>query len=267
MKKPVITPEIAVYIGAQYLVLSSRKIGENCKISKTAVLVYMKKIGLIVPEEIRKTRKKVSRKKPYTTKEHNYIVNNIQNKSIKELAKILKRCSSTLLQEAHRLGLTDVIEQKKRSSRIQPGTAPPNKGKKIHEYMNATQIEVFKSNQFKTGSTPHNALPDGSEVQRVDKSGKIYTLVKVPGERKLVLKHRFVWERFHNKKVPYRHKITFKDGTTNNFAIDNLECISYEAQMLQNSLHNYPEELKELIFIKGAITRQINKKTQPNESI
>lgn len=262
MSKRVITPEIAHYILNNYMNLSSRKIGENFRVSKTAILNYMRKNNLEVPDEILKSWKIVNRKRPYTLQEHEYIKANIATMSIKELAKELKRCSATLLKEAHKIGLTDIIWNKKKASQLQPGNVPINKGMKIHEYMNAEQIARFQANQYKKGSIPHNALPDGSEVQRVDKSGKIYTLVKVPGIRKLVLKHRFVWEKFHGKKIPYRHKITFKDGDTFNFAIENLECISYEAQMIQNSIHQYPEEIKELLYIKGAITRQINKKTK-----
>lgn len=266
MPKTVITPEIAHYILNNYMNLSSRKIGENCSLSKTAVLNYMRKNNLVVPAEIFKTWKKATRKKPYTLQEHEYIKANIANMSIKELAKQLKRCSATLLKEAHQIGLTDIIWNKKKASQLQPGNVPVNKGMKMHEFMSPKQLAVFKSNQYKKGSTPHNALADGSEVQRVDKSGIIYTLIKVPGLRKLVLKHRFVWETFHGKKIPYRHKITFKDGDTFNFAIENLECISYEAQMIKNSIHQYPEELKELLHIKGAITRQINKKQNDNRN-
>lgn len=96
-------------------------------------------------------------------------------------------------------------------------------------------------------------------MQRYDKSGRVYTMVKVSGQRKLVLKHRHVWEQFHGKKVPHKHKIIFKDGDTSNFDIENLECISYQDQMIKNSLHNYPQDLKEVIQTKGRLTRAINK--------
>ncbi len=266
MAKTVITHEIAHYILNNYMNYSSRKIGQKLSVSKTAVLNFMHKNSLVVPDDILKSWKYERIKKPYTLQEHEFMKANIANMSIKQLAKALKRCSVTLLKEAHSIGLTDVILNKKKASQLQPGNVPVNKGKKIQEFMNPEQIAKFQANFYKKGAIPHNALEDGSEVQRVDKSGKIYTLVKVPGTRKLVLKHRFVWEEFHAKKIPYRHKITFKDGNTFNFAVENLVCISYEDQMIQNSIHQYPEELKELLHIKGAITRQINKNQNDNRN-
>lgn len=261
MAKTVITPEKEKFILKNYLQYPSRDIAQQIGISKTAVLGCLKRNNLEVPMSlITEWRKRKLISKPYTDQEKQFIIENVARLSIKELAHNLKRCNAKIRPIISELGLDYIIESKKIASRIQPGAIPPNKGKKIHEYMNPEQIAVFKSNQYKSGSIPHNALPDGSEVKRVDKTGIIYTLIKVPGLRKLVLKHRYVWENYHGKKIPYRHKICFRDGNTSNFKIENLECISYEEQMIRNSLHNYPEEIKELIHIKGAITRQINKK-------
>lgn len=260
MATKVITPEKEKIILANYLKLPSRDLANQLGVSKTAVLGCLKRNNKTVPIEIIKEwRKRKMISKPYTKAEKQYVIDNIDKLSIKQIARQLKRCNNHIRTVISELGLNDIVEQKKLASRIQKGNIPPNKGKKINEYMNAAQIAVFKSNQYKKGSVPHNALADHTEVHRKDKSGRMYTLVKVPGQRKLVLKHRHVWEQFHGKKVPHRHKIIFKDGDTTNFAIDNLECISYEEQMIKNSLHNYPQDLKELIQTKGRLTRAINK--------
>lgn len=161
--------------------------------------------------------------------------------------------------ECHKIGLTDIIEKKKKESVFQKGQIPYSKGKKQSEYMSPEAIQRTRATQFKNNLIPHNALPDGAEVLRKDKTGRVYTLIKVPGQRTLQLKHRYVWESHNKKKVPKKHKIIFKDGNTQNFEISNLECISYKELMLRNSLHNYPEDLKEILFIKSAVTRQINK--------
>jgi hypothetical protein len=259
MGKTVITPEKEKFILNNYLKIPSRQIAKEIAVSKTAVLRFLKRKNLAVPlSSIVEWRKRKLMSKPYTEAEKKFIIDNIASLSIKDLAAKLKRCNAKIRHVILELDLRHIVEARKRASQIQPGSVPPNKGKKINEYMNAEQIAIFKSNQYKKGSIPHNALPDGSEVQRVYKSGKTYTKVKVPGERKLVLKHRFIWETIHKKKVPHRHKITFKDGDTTNFAADNLDCISYEAQMIQNSIHQYPEEIKEILNLKGAITRKIN---------
>jgi HNH endonuclease len=259
MAKTVITSQKGKYILSNYLKFPSRKIARKLKVSKTAVLGFLKRNNLTVPLELISLWKSSDRTKPYTKKEHQYIKVNIAQKSIKQIALELGRSSTTLQKEVHVIGLTDIIEQKKRDSYIQKGNIPPNKGKKLEDFMNPETLRKFKANQYKKNNIPHNALPEFAEVERQDKTGRIYVLIKVPGQRTLQLKHRVVWELNHKRKVPEKHKIIFKDGNTKNFLIENLECISYEEQMIKNSLHKYPEDLKEILFIKSAVTRQINK--------
>ena len=45
-------------------------------------------------------------------------------------------------------------------------------------------------------------------------------------ENKWVLKHRYMWEQYHNKKIPDNHYVIFLDGNKNNFAKENLICLS-----------------------------------------
>jgi hypothetical protein len=139
---------------------------------------------------------------------------------------------------------------------IKKGTPPANKGKKQADYMTAGAIERTKATRFKTGHLPHNARPAGFE--RIDKDG--YVLIKVPGRRKLVFKHRYVWEQ-QNGAIPEGFNIQFKDGDRRNCAIENLYMISRAEQMKeQNSFYvKYPEEVHELIRLKGVLKRQINK--------
>lgn len=109
---------------------------------------------------------------------------------------------------------------------IKKGTPPPNKGKKQKEYMSKEAIERTKNTRFKKGHIPANAVPVGYE--RLDKDGYIY--IKVEGKRKLVLKHRYVWEQ-HNGSIPRGNNIQFKDGNKHNCDIDNLYMISRSEQM------------------------------------
>ena len=139
---------------------------------------------------------------------------------------------------------------------IKKGTPPPNKGKKQAEYMSPEMIERTKGTRFQKGHTPHNSREVGFE--RIDKDG--YVMIKVEGKRKLVLKHRHVWET-HNGSIPVGHNVQFKDGNKHNCNIENLYIISRSNQLKnENSLHTrYPEEVRKLIQIKGALNRQINK--------
>lgn len=109
---------------------------------------------------------------------------------------------------------------------IKKGTPPPNKGKKQKEYMSKEAIDRTKATRFQKGHIPHNAVPIGYE--RLDKDGYIY--IKVEGKRKLVLKHRHVWEQ-HNEAIPKGYNIQFKDGNKHNCDINNLYIISRSEQM------------------------------------
>lgn len=109
---------------------------------------------------------------------------------------------------------------------IKKGTTPPNKGKKQKEYMSKEAIERTKATRFQKGSIPPDAVPVGYE--RLDKDGYIY--IKVEGKRKLVLKHRHIWEK-HFGTIPKGNNIQFKDGNKHNCDIDNLYMISRGEQM------------------------------------
>lgn len=260
MAKTVITPEISKFIDNNYLLLSSRKIASKLKISKTAVLKYLKKNSLIVPIDLQKEwKRKASISKPYTKKEKQFIIDNISTMSIKDIASNLKRCNAKIRDEIKELGLQYIVDQKAIESRFKKGHIPPNTGKKLEDFMSPENLAKFKANQFKKDSIPHNAKKDFEEVKRYGKNGKVYILIKVPGQRKLILKNRFVWQQ-HFGAIPEGHNIIFRDGNTENFDIDNLECISNLDLMKKNSLHNYPQDIKDILFLKSAITRQINLK-------
>lgn len=67
------------------------------------------------------------------------------------------------------------------------------------------------------------------------------------------------WEQV-NGKVPAGHMIIFKDRDISNADISNLECIPMSENLSRNSIHNLPEEIKEVIRLKSRITRKINGK-------
>ena len=219
--KTVITNEIADYINKNYLLLPSRQLAEKLNISKTPVLRYLKLNNLTVPLAIQKEwKRRASIAKPYNKKELDFIVENISSMTIKDIAKKFKRCNNKILVEIKALGLQHIVDAKKKASYFQKGIVPANKGKKLEDFMKPETIAKFKANQYKKKHIPHNAKQNFTEVKRIDTSGKIYTLIKVPGERKLMLKNRFVWQE-ENGVIPAGHNIIFKDGDTENFDLTN----------------------------------------------
>ena len=122
--------------------------------------------------------------------------------------------------------------------------------------MSREQIDRTKATRFGKGHIPANHKPVGYE--RITKDG--YVEVKTAEPNVFELKHRLVWVE-RNGPIPSGCNIQFRDGNKQNFSIDNLYMISRSEQMRsENSYHaRYPEEVKKLIQLKGALHRQINK--------
>lgn len=147
-----------------------------------------------------------------------------------------------------------------RKTRFKKGQTPPNKGKKLSEFMSEEAIEKTKATRFRKGRVPHNHKPIGYE--RINRDG--YIEVKVRDEtytRNFELKHRFIWEK-HFGPIPESHNIQFKDGNKLNCNIENLYMISRAEQVAtENSIHRYPNELKRAIRLTNKLQKQINRET------
>ena len=146
------------------------------------------------------------------------------------------------------------------AARFGKGHIPGNKGKK----MDPKIYEKIRNTMFKKGNIPVNHKPVGSERVLVDG----YVEVKVAEPNKWRLKHRVVWEEAYGP-IPAGHNVQFRNGNTQDVRLENLFLISKAEQMRdKNSIHaRYPEELKQLIRLKGSIKRQIteyNKKNRNN---
>lgn len=146
------------------------------------------------------------------------------------------------------------------AARFKKGHIPETKGKK----MPSEVYEKIRHTMFAKGHVPTNHKPVGSERVSVDG----YVEVKVAEPNKWRLKHRVVWEEAHGP-IPAGHNVQFRNGNSQDIRLENLFLISKAEQMRdKNSIHaRYPEELKQLIRLKGSIKRQIteyNKKNRNN---
>lgn len=141
---------------------------------------------------------------------------------------------------------------------IKKGSIPKNKGKKQAEYMSADAIEKTKATRFSKGHLPHNTRHDYALSDRKDKTGRVYRYIRI-GLAKWIPYHRYIWEQ-SNGEIPKGYNVQFKDRNTLNCTVDNLYLISKADQLKnENSLHaRYPEEVRKLIQLKGALNRQIN---------
>ena len=143
------------------------------------------------------------------------------------------------------------------SGNFSKGHIPHNKGKKMPPEV----YEKVKATMFKKGQMPTKHRPVGSERVNVDG----YVEVKVAEPGKWRLKHRVVWEEA-NGPIPPGYNIQFRNKNRQDLRLENLYLISRAEQMgTENSIHaRYPEELKKVIRLKGAIKRQITEHYKRN---
>lgn len=117
---------------------------------------------------------------------------------------------------------------------------------------------------FKPGHRPHNQAPLGA--LRLFEG---YLQIKLTDTgyppRDWVNYHRHVWQQAHGP-VPAGYMVVFRDGRRRTdpreITLDALECISRRENMLRNTYHRYGPEIASLIKLRGAITRQINRRTK-----
>lgn len=117
--------------------------------------------------------------------------------------------------------------------------------------------------RFKPGnrSGRANELHKPIGFERISKDGYLERKINedMPFQRRWRAVHLILWEAHHGP-LPAGHAVVFKDGDKTHIALDNLALITRVELMRRNSAHNHGPEIYRLIQLKGAITRQINKR-------
>lgn len=126
-----------------------------------------------------------------------------------------------------------------------------------------------KETRFKKGQMPHNTHEVGS--YRITRDGTLQRKIgnsKGSNSKRWRGVHELVWIDA-NGPVPPKHICVFKQGMRTNvleeITIDKVECIALSENMRRNTYHNYPKEIAQLIQLRGAVQRQINKRSKQNE--
>jgi hypothetical protein len=181
------------------------------------------------------------------------------NSTIHELMQLLNKTSGAIYNQAYlnklkkslkyeeNRRLQDIENLKKNTlTRFKKGQTPWNKNVKGYMGDNATS--------FKKGQLPHNTRSEGET--RKDKEG--FVLVKI-AHRKWIRKHRIIWEQ-SNGEIPKGYLIRIKDGNKENYSLDNMELITRADNMLLNTVHRFPTELKQTIKLLKKLKKKINEK-------
>ena len=170
---------------------------------------------------------------------------NKTERSIYSQAYLLKLKKSAEYEEKRRLQDIENI-RKNTTKRFQKGNTPWNKGIKGSIPKNVTS--------FQKGLIPKNTREVGDT--RLDKEG--YIVIKV-ANKKWIRKHRLIWEQAHGE-IPKGYVIRIKDGNKENFSLENMELITCADNMRLNTMHRFPEELKQTIRLLKKLKKKINEK-------
>ena len=146
-----------------------------------------------------------------------------------------------------------------KNSRYNKGNVPHNKGKKVSE---TTYLKCAPT-MFKAGHKPSNTREDNAMSIRADTSGRSYYYSKIR-DGVWVLSHRLLWEQIYGP-IPAKHIVRFKDGNTMNLHISNLECIAMGENAVRNSIHRFPDEVKEVIRLKSKLNKKIKNGKEQNQ--
>lgn len=118
--------------------------------------------------------------------------------------------------------------------------------------------------QFKKGHKGNDEAPLGALRVNCDGYLERKTSMTVnPPARRWVAMHRLVWIAA-NGPVPDGHVVVFKRGMRSavlaEITLDKVDLVTRVELMKRNTLHNYPKEIAQLIQLRGAVNRKINRR-------
>lgn len=214
------------------------------------------------------------KKRFWTNAETQVLRKTYANTPTREIAERLDRNIESVYAKASKLSLKkDPVYIKENGGRLtgdvgvqtrfQKGNVPWNKGTKgvsgVHPNTRKTQ---FKKGQM-GGAAQAGYKPIGSV--RITKDDQLQRKVTDDPEiypaRRWIAVTRLVWEAEHGP-VPQGHIVRFKPGmhTTveEEITLDRIECICRSENMKRNTIHKYPEHIKDAMRARGVLNRRIN---------
>lgn len=216
----------------------------------------------------------------WTKREIAIIRRDYPNKATKLIAAALKRPLCGVYRTANALGVKKSakflassesgrltkLSQSGAAYRFKKGAVPANKGlRRPGWHAGRMQETQFKKGQ-RNGIAAAHWVPVGS--LRVNADGYLDRKVRDDGppQKRWVPVHRLLWIKA-NGPIPPGHAVAFKPGRATTelaeITINSIELVSRQELMRRNSYHtNYPKEIGELIQLRGAVQRQINRRTR-----
>lgn len=220
------------------------------------------------------------KRRPWTEYEDSVLRAHYASTLTADLAELLNRSLSSTFQRARKLGLEKAVEWIAETARQR--SAKPDHGGRAHQFKPGVPSwskgtkgrvgvqEGCKATQFKKGrpaEEARNYRPIGS--LRITRDGilerKVTDDPSIYPARRWVSVARLVWEAA-NGPIPAKHLVRFKHGMAtvqaDEITVDRLECVSRAEHMRTHTYHQYGPEVASVVQLRGAITRQINKRTK-----
>ena len=117
---------------------------------------------------------------------------------------------------------------------------------------------------FKPGHRGGKALEKYQPIGTIRTSKDGYLQMKIHDGMPLQSRwrglHLVNFEAVHGPINTKTHALCFRDGNRQNCAVENLELITRAALALRNMITPIPPEIRKVMQLRGAITRQINKR-------
>lgn len=213
-----------------------------CGVYVKRISALMKERGwLLTKEESRKMAGEKMRKITTATPDQDdFIKANYLTLPVKVIAARIGKSHTMVRTRLRQLELvipSEIIAHRKKDSQIKSGSTPPNKGKKLDDFMNPETVKKFRANQFEKGNLPHNTCEKNGEIRirtdHKDPKNKQYKWIRI-ALGKWELLHKVRWEKV-NGKVPKSHCLWAKDLNSLNDDPDNWELITRKQNMQRNS--------------------------------
>lgn len=264
MKKITISKKEQDFIEQNYLKMGAKTMAKILGIGSGRVVRFMKFKKYIVPDDLKIKFKHLNREFGSIISAYDdFIIENHLTMPVRTISQIIGVGSrQAVITRIRQLGLEIPVEIRQkhiRDSNFKKGKVPENKGKRMEDFMSPETIKKFRANQFKKGTIPPNTCKeDGTiRVRKMSNSNRRYKWIRI-SLANWKLYHHYLWET-QNGPVPEGHCLWFINGDSLDVRLENLELITNEENMRRNSLVNYPEDIQDIIRLKGQISRQINK--------
>jgi hypothetical protein len=199
---------------------------------------------------------RLNSQRKYTKEEREFILKHVLGHSHKEIVGMFNEYfeeSITLGQMKSYIGNYKL--KTGRTGQFEKGNKPYNKGIKRGSFGRMAET------QFKKGITPPRHRKIGST--RVDKDGTLYIKVAEPNIWKS--KQKIVWEKHHGE-LSKGNIITFLDGNTDNYEIENLAAVDRATNLIlnRNKLRTKNKALSEVGVSTAKLIREIQRREHIN---